>query len=85
MLSDAGPLQVLATLGMEPAVPLGPVTPPPEALPVTLDGLLLGHVPAALVSPLVARLRALKVALLARHNGQQLQPGYPLPQARHCR
>ena len=83
MRSATALLQVLASLGMEPAVPLGPVTPPPEALPLTLDGLLLGHVPAALVDPLVGRLRALKVALLARHDGQQLRPGYALPQARH--
>ena len=66
---------------MEPGVPLGPVVPPPEALPVTLDGLLLGHVAAQLVGPLTARLRALKVALLARHEGHTLQPGYPIPQA----
>ena len=73
---------MLASLGMEPCTSLGPVTPSPQALPVTLDGLLLGHVPAVLVRPLTARLRALKVALLARLEGRPLQPGYPLPQAR---
>ena len=71
--------QVLASLGMQPLVPLGPVQAPPASLPLAVDGVIVGHVAAELVDSLVKRLRQLKVALVARQEGWPTLPGFPLP------
>ena len=74
--------QVLASLGMQPLVPLGPVQAPPASLPLAVDGVVVGHVAAELVDGLVKRLRQLKVALVARQEGWPTLPGFPLPTVR---
>ena len=57
--------QVLAGLGMTPAEPAIIPPPPPAHLQVQLDGAVVGHLPAVLAGPVVARLHAIKAAALA--------------------
>ena len=73
---------MLASLGMQPLVPLGPVQAPPKSLQMAVDGVVVGHVASALVPGLVQRLRQLKVALHAREEGWPALPGFPLPSVR---
>ena len=70
---------MLASLGMQPLVPLGPVQAPPASLPLAVDGVAVGHVASDLVAGLVKRLRQLKVALVARQEGWPILQGFPLP------
>lgn len=70
-------LQVMAALGMMPALPLRPTPPPPNYLTVTLDGMLLGHMQSGLVDGAVARLRVLKSTALAMAEVGVLPEGVP--------
>ena len=62
--------QVLAGLGMTPAEPAIVPPPPPAHLQVQLDGAVVGHLPAVLAGPVVARLHAIKAAALALTEGR---------------
>ncbi|GLC33155.1 hypothetical protein PLESTB_000364600 [Pleodorina starrii] len=58
---DISMLQVLAGLGMLPSAPALTPPPPPDYLPIMLDGRLVGHVRSgATAGALVARLREIK-------------------------
>ncbi|KAJ9526862.1 hypothetical protein QJQ45_017765 [Haematococcus lacustris] len=63
-------IQVLAGQGMVPSAPAITPPPPPGHLQVMLDGKVVGSVASSRVPRLVARLRAVKAALLeAEHQG----------------
>lgn len=70
-------VQVLADLGMAPSEPATTPPAPPKHIAVQLDGRLIGHLPAALGDPVMARLHALKAAALSRQEGSP--PGALLP------
>ena len=59
-------MQVLAGLGMMPAVPALAMPPIPMYCVIMLDGRILGHVLANRAPNIVARLRSIKAAALSR-------------------
>ena len=65
---------VLAGLGMTPSAPALPAPGPPGHLTVQLDGRVVGSVRASTAPAMVAHLRAIKAAQLARQQ-PQLTPG----------
>ncbi|KAK9786393.1 hypothetical protein WJX73_005626 [Symbiochloris irregularis] len=72
--------QVMTSLGMIPSMPLRPIPAPPQYTPVTLDGIILGHMQTSLVEAAVARLRVLKTLTLAMSEVGSLPTGTVPPQ-----